>query len=197
MIKIGITGGIGSGKSTVCRMFSQMGVPVFDTDSEAKLIMRENPHVKEQIIRLFGNESYIGNELNRSYIAESVFGNDTMLQRLNSIVHPAVAKEFCRWALSQAADYVIMECAILFESGFDKIVDKSVTVSAPLPLRIERTIKRDNISEKAAEARIAHQISDTLRESKADYIIYNTDLDEVRTQVEKLDKIFRNESRKA
>lgn len=191
MIKVGITGGIGSGKSTVCRMFAKLGIPVFDTDSAAKSLMSENECVKTQIIELLGDKAYEGGQLNRKYVSSAIFSDEHLLHALDSIVHPAVAIEFERWADMQNSPYVIMECAILIESGFDRLVDRIVAVSAPEQLRITRAAQRDGVEAQAVKERIARQTSDTRREACAHYIIENIDLEHTAQTVAELDKIFR------
>ena len=191
MIKVGITGGIGSGKSTVCRMFAEHGVPVFDTDSAAKSIMSGDNRIKKRIADLLGEKAYKDGSLNRKYISAAVFSDERLLHALDSIVHPAVAREFELWAERQNAPYVIMECAILFESGFNRLVDKVVAVSAPEQSRISRTALRDGTGEESVKKRIASQMNEQERRSRADYIIENTDLELTAAQVERLDKLFR------
>lgn len=191
MIKVGITGGIGSGKSTVCRMFAEHGVPVFDTDSAAKELMSGDGRIKERIIELLGEKAYENGSLNRKYVSAAVFSDKGLLHALNSIVHPAVARKFELWAERQNAPYVIMECAILLESGFDRLVDKIVAVSATEQSRIRRTALRDGTGEESVKKRIANQMSESERRSHADYIIENTDLKSTAAQVERLDKLFR------
>ena len=191
MIKVGITGGIGSGKSTVCRMFAEHGVPVFDTDSAAKSIMSDDKCIKKRIMDLLGEKAYEDGSLNRKYVSDAIFSDEKLRHALDSIVHPAVAREFEFWAERQNAPYVIMECAILFESGFDSLVDKIVAVSAPEQSRISRTALRDGTGEESVKKRIASQMNEQERRSRADYIIENTDLELTAAQVERLDKLFR------
>ena len=191
MIKVGITGGIGSGKSTVCRMFAEHGVPVFDTDSAAKSIMSGDKCIKKRIVDLLGEKAYENGSLNRKYVSAAVFSDKGLLHALNSIVHPAVARKFELWAGKQNAPYVIMECAILLESGFDRLVDKIVAVSATEQSRIRRTALRDGVEEESVKKRIANQMSESESRSHADYIIENTDLKSTAAQVERLDKLFR------
>ena len=191
MIRIGITGGIGSGKSTVCRMFAELGIPIFDTDGAAKSLMSDDGHIREKITALLGDRAYEDGRLNRRYISSVIFCDENMRHALEGIVHPAVARCFELWAEKQNAPYVIMECAILLESGFDRLVDKIVTVSAPQHIRIRRAALRDNASEDAVKDRIAKQTTDSEREARADYIIDNTDLQQTAARVVELDKLFR------
>ena len=126
MYKIGITGGIGSGKSTVCRMLCEYGIAVYDSDSRAKQLMNESTELRQQLIEAFGEECYTDGELNRGYLASKVFGNAEALARLNAIVHPAVRADFRTWAEQQSGAYVILESAILFEAGFESEVDTTL-----------------------------------------------------------------------
>ena len=130
MIKIAICGGIGSGKSTICRMFEERGVAIYDSDSRAKSLMSESAELRAALIAEFGEGCYKGGELNRPYLAEKVFGSEEQLAKLNSIVHPAVKADFLAWAEEQEGDFCILETAILFESGFDRCVDVAVAVMA-------------------------------------------------------------------
>lgn len=190
MIKIGITGGIGSGKSTICRVFSVLGVAVYDSDSRARKLMHSNPEVVAAIRELFGDNSYIHGSLNRSYIAELVFHQPDMREKLNHIVHPAVAMDFDTWAERQKGHYVIEEAAILFESGAYRNMDAVVTVSTPEEQRIQRTCLRDGTDEQSVRQRIAAQLSEEERVARADYVIVSDDQTPVIAQILKLHEIF-------
>ena len=183
MKRVGITGGIGSGKSTVCNALSQYGVAIYDSDARAKVLMSSN--LRPAIEQLFGPEAYINGALNRQYIASEAFTNPSLLSQLNNIVHPAVAEDFEQWCNEQTTPMVVLESAILFESGFDKRVDITIFVDAPLEVRIARTMARDGRNRKEVEARIANQNS-TLAQNCADYIIINDTMEHLRQQVEKL-----------
>ncbi len=196
MLKIGITGGIGSGKSTLCRIFQDLGVPIFYSDIEAKQLMVNDAELREAIIAAFGAESYINGELNRSYLAEVVFGDNESLERLNSIVHPRVRSAFEQWCLSQDAPYVILESAILFEAKFENAVDKIVCVLSPKPLRIERVMSRDSLTAEEVESRIASQMGDNELNELSDYCVVNFELDDLEDAAQSLDKRFRYESSK-
>ena len=190
MIKIGITGGIGSGKSTICRVFSVLGVAVYDSDSRARKLMHSNPEVVAAIRELFGDNAYIHGSLNRSYSAELVFHQPDMREKLNHIVHPAVAMDFDTWAERQKGHYVIEEAAILFESGAYRNMDAVVTVSTPEEQRIRRTCLRDGTDEQSVRQRIAAQLSEEERVARADYVIVSDDQTPVIAQILKLHEIF-------
>lgn len=190
MIKIGITGGIGSGKSTICRVFSVLGVAVYDSDSRARKLMHSNPEVVAAIRELFGDNAYIHGSLNRSYIAELVFHQPDLREKLNHIVHPAVAMDFDTWAERQKGHYVIEEAAILFESGASRNMDAVVTVSTPEEQRIRRTCLRDGTDEQSVRQRIAAQLSEEERVARADYVIVSDDQTPVIAQILKLHEIF-------
>lgn len=194
MYKVGITGGIGSGKSTVCRLFSQHGIAVYDSDSRAKALMAEDESLREALVEAFGEGCYTEQGLCRSYLAERVFGNSEALERLNSIVHPAVRADFRRWAEEQNSAYVILESAILFESGFDSEVDATLAVMAPLQERVRRTTERDGVDQKSVMRRIEHQMSDDELHRRADRTVVNLNLDYLESDVEQLHKIYSYEA---
>ena len=186
MYKVGITGGIGSGKSTVCAILAEFGVAVYDSDSSAKRLMNEDHTLRERLVERFGSEVYCVEGLNRIYLAERVFGNPEELKALNAIVHPAVMDDFDRWALEQEGSYVVLESAILFEASLDRRVDVSVAVMAPEELRIERAMQRDGAQREQIVARMNNQISDQERVERAKYTIVNIDIDNLRSDVEQL-----------
>ena len=186
MYKVGITGGIGSGKSTVCDILAEFGVAVYDSDSRAKRLMNEDNTLRERLVERFGSEVYCAEGLNRRYLAERVFGNPEELKALNAIVHPAVMDDFDRWASEQEGSYVVLESAILFEASLDKRVDVSVAVMAPEELRIERAMQRDGAQHEQIVARMNNQISDQERVERAKYTIVNIDIDNLRSDVEQL-----------
>ena len=191
MIKVAICGGIGSGKSTVCQMFAERGVALYDSDSRAKALMNESAELRDALITEFGEECYVDGILNRAYLASKVFGSDEQLAKLNSIVHPAVKEEFLRWADEQEGEYCLLESAILFESGFDKLVDKTVAVLAPQPLRVMRAMERDGATKEAVEARMKVQMSDDELVSRCDFAIVNIHLEEVEKDVVELNHRFK------
>jgi len=184
---VGLTGGIGSGKSTIAKMFKTIGVPIYIADEEAKKLMNSDLEVRKKIIALLGEDAYIGNKLNRPYIAEIVFNDKEKLAGLNAIVHPAVASHFEDWKNDQHhADYVIKEAAILFENGGYKQCDYTILVTAPLDVRISRVLKRDNISREQALARANNQWKDSKKIPLADFIIHNKYLEDTEKQVNKI-----------
>ena len=186
MIKVAICGGIGSGKSTVCQMFAERGAAIYDSDSRAKALMNSSAELREALVAEFGEECYEGGALNRPYLAEKVFGSEEQLAKLNSIVHPAVKTDFLRWAEEQEGDYCILETAILFESGFDEVVDCSVAVLAPMPLRVERAMQRDGATKEQIEARIKAQMSDDELMRRTNFAIVNIHLEDVEKDVAEL-----------
>ena len=186
MIKVAICGGIGSGKSTVCQMFAERGVALYDSDSRAKALMNDSDELRMALVAEFGEECYADGALNRPYLASRVFGSEEQLAKLNSIVHPAVKADFLRWAEEQEGDFCILESAILFESGFDAVVVKTVAVLAPLPLRIERAMARDGASREQIEARVKAQMSDDELVARADFAIVNIHLEDVEKDVAEL-----------
>lgn len=190
MYKIGITGGIGSGKSTVCRMLCERGVAVYDSDSRAKALMQHNEQIRRQLIEHFGEECYDADGLNRAYLAGCVFGDTEALQRLNGIVHPAVREDFRCWAEQQHSAYVVFESAILFEAGFETEVDATLAVLAPREMRIQRTMQRDGITREAVEQRISHQMSDEELHAMANRTLVNLRQDYLESDIEQLHKMF-------
>lgn len=181
---VGLTGGIGSGKTTVAGMFRELGIPVFIADESGKRLMKTSDEIRESIIEIFGTKAYSGNEPNRKYIASKVFNDSHLLQKLNSIIHPAVAKDFQKWLESQNTAYVIYEAAILFETGKYKDCDFSVLVTAPEEIRIERLQERDNSTKKEIRDRMDNQWDDEKKRKLSDFIIKNVDLQHTRQQVE-------------
>lgn len=192
MFKVGITGGIGSGKSTVCRLFAARGVAVYDCDAAAKRLMAENDALKGAIEARFGAACYENGVLNRSYLAEQIFGSDEAREALNGLVHPAVIADFERWAEEQAGEYVVLESAILFEAGLEKHLDCVVAILAPKALRLERAMKRDGAQREQIEARMATQLDDDTLCAKADLSLVNIFEEELEQQVQELDFRFKN-----
>lgn len=192
MFKVGITGGIGSGKSTVCRLFAARGVAVYDTDAAAKRLMGEDETLKRAIIDRFGAASYTAEGLNRSYLAAQIFGNEEAREALNGLVHPAVTADFECWAEEQAGEYVVLESAILYEAGLDKYLDRVVAVLAPRALRLERAMKRDGAPRDKIEQRMDAQMSDDELRERADVSLVNIFEEELEAMVQELDFRFKN-----
>ena len=192
MFKVGITGGIGSGKSTVCRLFAERGVAVYDTDAAAKRLMAEDEALKRGIVARFGAESYRDGVLNRPYLAERVFGDDKEREALNGLVHPAVIADFEHWAEEQQGEYVVLESAILFEAGLDKHLDRVVAVLAPEALRVERAMKRDGATRTQILSRMAAQLDDDTLSRRADVSVVNIFEEELEQIVQELDFRFKN-----
>lgn len=196
MIKVGICGGIGGGKSTVCALLAEKGVPVYDSDSRAKALMNTSPEIVDAVKSAFGEQSYRDGILDRAYLAAKVFGDEAALARLDAIVHPAVRRDFEEWAAEQQADYVVLESAILFESGFDACVDASVAVLAPHPLRLERAMQRDGAVRERILERMASQMSDDELAGRADLSIVNIDREDLEHDVAELDRRLRSMARR-
>lgn len=190
-LRVGLTGGIGSGKSLICRMFGMLGVPVYDSDSRARRLMETDSALTGSLKEAFGTELYREGRLDRAALAGRVFGDSDALALLNALVHPAVLRDFAAWADSQQAAYVIAESAILFESGMDRETDFDITVSAPDRIRLQRAMARDGADEKSVAARMAAQAGDAKREQMADRIIVNDGRRLVWEQVAALDTEIR------
>jgi dephospho-CoA kinase len=175
--KLGITGGIGSGKTSVCRVFDVLGIPVFSADREARKIMDCDSEIINGICSITGKDIYVGGNLDRASMAKIIFNDKSLLEKVNSLVHPAVFDRFNRWASEQTTPYVIMEAAILFESGASEFVDRVATVVAPVDQRISRVIHRNKLSREQVMERMRNQIDDEERIKLSDYIIYNSEND--------------------
>lgn len=174
MLKVGVTGGIGSGKSTVSRFFSALGVPVYDSDQRAKSLMQYDDSIRSKIKIEFGDNAYHKNELNRSYLAEIVFKNESKLKQLNAIVHPVVKTDFINWLSQNSnAKLIIKEAAIMIESGAYKDLDKLIVVNASMNQKIKWIKQRDHLSLEDIKNRIQNQLSDEIRNQYADFIIEN------------------------
>jgi dephospho-CoA kinase len=186
MLRIGLTGGIGSGKSTVAKVFEVLGIPVYYADDEAKRLMNEDETLKQQVIRHFGEKSYTDNKLNRSYIASIVFNNNEKLALLNSLTHPVTIRHADEWMKQQTAPYIIKEAALLFESGANEHLDKIIGVDAPQSLRIERVMLRDKVSKEDVMKRINRQMDDEEKMKRCDFVIKNDEQELLLPQVMKL-----------
>ena len=187
---VGLTGGIGSGKSTIARLFSALGIAVYDSDTEAKKLINTSAEIKKRIVEVFGAEAYAEGVYNRAYMADIVFRNPDKLAVLNSIVHPVLADHFNQWVALQTLPYVIKEAAILFESGSYKNCDFIITVTAPETLRISRCMNRDGSTEAQVRARMAQQWTDAQRIALSDAVIENINLEETEKRVRELNNLF-------
>lgn len=196
MYKVGVTGGIGSGKSTVCELLKACGAAVYDSDSRAKHLMATDESLREQLIAAFGEGCYNAEGLDRAYLAQRVFGDKGALECLNSIVHPAVRADFREWVEAQRASYVVLESAILFEAGFENEVDTTLAVLAPLSERVKRTMERDGADRESVMRRIEHQMSDEELHSRAKRTIVNLRRDYLESDIEQLHKMFIYESQR-
>lgn len=173
MMWVGLTGGIGSGKTTVATIFKQLGVAVYPADERTKELYAESPELREGVIQLLGEESYQGNQLQREVVANKVFGRPELLAQLNALVHPVVGADFEQWAARQAGPYLVEEAAILFETGIYKRMARNILVTAPRELRIQRVVQRSGLSEAEVAQRMDRQWPDEQKIPLADYVIYN------------------------
>lgn len=180
---VGLTGGIGSGKSTVAKMFEELGVPIFYSDNEAKGLMNSSKKIKESLIGLFGLNSYKNGKLNRAYIAEIVFNNKDKLLALNAIVHPEVKKKFSEWIQEQHVAYVIQENPLIFENNNEQDYDHVITVTAPEQIRIQRVVERDGLTKQQVLARIKTQLEEEIKTKQSDFVINNNDLKNTKIQI--------------
>ena len=193
MLKIGITGGIGSGKSTICDFFKLLGVPVFNADQEAKRIMNESSIVRSKLVMSFGNDIYLPNRtVDRKKMAGIIFNSPSLLQKVNTIVHPEVRKYFFVWCELQGSPYIVHEAAILFESGFYEMMDYTILVTALEVERIKRVTKRDQSSAEQVKERMAKQWTDEQKAALADFTIRNDNRELIIPQLLNLDKKFRD-----
>ena len=190
ILKVGITGGIGSGKSSIAKVFEVLGIPVYYADDAAKKLMNEDAALKEKLIAIFGKEIYQDGILNRSHLSGLVFNNPDKLAQLNSIVHPATIADAESWMQQQHSPYAIKEAAILFESGANKYVDKVIGVYAPIQLRISRVMQRDNSTEEAVTARMNKQMEEEKKMKLCDYVIANDEQELVIPQVLKIHELL-------
>ena len=197
MKKIGITGGIGSGKSTACEIFRLLGIPVFNADSEAKNIQNSDDKIKQLICNILGNDVYTtSGELDRKRVAEIVFNDPQALAAINSIIHPAVRSRFLKWSENYAdVPYVLYEAAILFESGYSRDFDRTILILADEKIRISRVVKRDHVPEAIVKQRISNQMADSEKAKLADYIIDNNGGKLVIPQILKIDQLIREDGK--
>jgi len=183
MLRIGLTGGIGSGKSTVAKIFETLGIPVYYADDASKRLLNENDVLKKEIEKHFGKETYQNGELNRKHLSSLVFNNAEKLALLNSIVHPATIKDAEDWMQKQAAPYAIKEAALIFESGSQEHLDKVIGVYAPVTIRINRVMQRDKVSREEVVSRMNKQINEEIKMRLCDYVITNDEQQLVIPQV--------------
>jgi dephospho-CoA kinase len=180
---IGLTGGIGSGKSTVLSLFKDLGVATYMADNEAKKLMNSDGELMKQITKLFGEKAYVDGVLNRTYIASLVFSNKEKLNTLNALVHPKVFEDFQQFIKKTNADFIIYEAAILFESGSDKLCDYIITVLASFENKTERIMKRDGVTKAQILERMKHQSTDDFKIKKSNFVIQNDKLENTKSQV--------------
>lgn len=193
MIKVGITGGIGSGKSTICHFFRTLGIPVFEADTEAKRLINSSEAIKNQLIAEFGSDIYLPNQLiDRKKLAGLIFNSPTLLEKVNRIIHPEVRIYFNKWVELQKSPYVVHEAAIMFESGFYQMMDYTILVTAPEAERITRVMKRENSTEESVKARIKKQWTDEQKMELASFIVKNDNTELIVPKLIELDKRFRS-----
>ncbi|WP_299335584.1 dephospho-CoA kinase [uncultured Psychroserpens sp.] len=185
MIVVGLTGGIGSGKTTVANFFKAYDIPIYIADVEAKRLMNRSKVIRRKLVALFGEEAYIGNTLNRPFIASKIFNDKENLDKINAIVHPKVGSHFKRWLKRQNAPYVIKEAAIIFEHNKEAEYDFIITVTADVEERIKRVLERDNTNRSKIEAILKNQMSDEEKIKKSHFVIVNDELEDTKKQVAK------------
>lgn len=191
MKTIGITGGIGSGKSVVSALLELYGIPVYIADEESKRLTQSSPVIRKGLIELFDESIYTGEGLDKRRLASLIFGNPQMLKAVNSLIHPEVYKDYLQWAESKHTELCALESAILFESGFDKLADYTVMVYAPEEIRIQRAMNRDSSSRTDVTNRIKNQLPDEIKRDKSDFVILNDGIQALIPQVESLLKQIR------
>jgi dephospho-CoA kinase len=190
--KLGVTGGIGSGKTSVCRVFDVLRIPVFSADRDATETMEKDKTIIGKLNSIAGRDLYVTGNLDRMELARIIFNDRTLLEKVNLLVHPAVFDHFRNWALEQIAPYVIMEAAILFESGGSKFVDRVATVVAPVEQRIERVIQRNKLSREQVMERMKNQMDDETRIKLSDYVINNSENDMIISAILEIHKDILN-----
>lgn len=183
MIIVGLTGGIGSGKTTVSKQFESLGIPVYIADEEAKKLMASSKVIKRKLIQLFGENVYVNGEINKPFIANIIFNDKAILSKMNAIIHPRVARHFEKWTQKQKGPYLIKEVAILFENEGQELCDFVITVTAPKDLRIERLLKRDPTTRDKIIAIMNNQWSDEKKVERSDFVIENISLQKTQEQV--------------
>lgn len=190
MIRVGVTGGIGSGKTYVCNRLKDKGIPVYNCDDEAKRLMQEDPNIRKQLSSLIGNSTYIGGRLNKQAVAAFLFANSYNGKAINSIVHPVVKQDFAKWAEKQNAPLVAQECALLYEACFQDTVDVVIVVNAPVEVRMERAMRRDKATRQQIEARMRQQLDDEEKARRADHIIVNDGKADIDQQIDNILKLI-------
>ncbi|MGL4364517.1 MAG: dephospho-CoA kinase [Bacteroidales bacterium] len=195
MIKVGITGGIGSGKTFICKALQLLSIPIFFSDCETKAMYNDTPDIQSALIAIFGKDIFNeSNRLNRRKLAQLVFNTPSLLEQLNMIAHPAIAKRFLNWVNQQTAPYVVQEAALIFETNSCCYLDKVIGVIAPERLRIERVIQRDHITEYEIKQRIMHQLSNDEIKCKSDFVIINDGKEVLLPQILQIHKALLNMS---
>lgn len=197
MIIVGLTGGIGSGKTTISKCFETYGIPVYIADKEAKALMNRSKVIQRKLIALFGDDAYKDGRLNRAYLASKIFNDKTLLSKMNAIVHPKVASHFKRWLKKQDAPYIIKEAAIIFENNLEHQYNYIITVVAAEQLRIARVMKRDNATRKKVKTIISNQLSDEEKIKKSHFVIVNNHLEEATNKAYEIHNILIKKSEKA
>lgn len=188
-LAIGITGGIGSGKSTVCKVFKLLGVPVFEADLIAKTLINLNAEIRNGLIQFFGKDIYNSDsKLNRKMLANLIFNDELLMEKVNGLVHPAVRNEYLNWIKQQNSAYIIHEAAILFESGFYKMMDYTILVSAPEEMRVDRVTCRDNIAPEKVRSRMLKQLTDEEKRKLASFELVNDNKKLLIPQIFEIDK---------
>jgi len=188
MIKVALTGGIGSGKTTVAFFFKELGVPIYFADNEAKRLMQSSKVIKRKLVEEFGKNTYIKNKLNKPFLAKIIFNNKEKLEIINKIVHPVVSNSFKIWIRKQNSVYIIQENAILFENNKAHNFDYIITVTAPIEEKIKRVIARDKVSREQVLARMKSQLTDNEKIKKSNAVINNLQLNKTKKQVVKIHK---------
>jgi len=195
MLKVGLTGGIGSGKTTVAQIFEVLSIPVYYADPAARDLMNKDPELKKKIIASFGTDAYKNGELNRGYLGSIVFHDSEKLNLLNSIVHPVTIRDSENWMKNQKTPYAIKEAALIFEAGIEKYLDYVIGVTAPEPLRIQRVVERDHVPIQKVLDRVQHQMDEKEKISRCDFVIQNDGLQPILPQVlaihERLMKVWK------
>lgn len=173
MLKVGLTGGIGSGKSTVATIFRTLGIPVYDADSRARELMQQDPALREALLTQFGEAAFENGKLNRAYLARIVFNDPGQLERLNQLIHPVTIRDAENWMNNLSAPYAVKEAALLFESGAVAGLDYVVGVTAPVSLRMQRVMQRDGLSREQVQQRMLRQLDDTIKMKLCDAVLFN------------------------